>query len=271
VKNSKRQSKEGQPLPSIQPFCFAEIAIRNSNFDIIMKSRSDSTLAQLTDEQQVQAYDWLQSLGYTETIKRIAAPEPDGFGLKTYRSSLHRFFRHYSERLKSEHLEDAGSLIADPRPGAAFTSGAEQALHHLTFQLSTSPHDPDTFKELSRWITRTKTHDQKAQYLRIAEQHLALARERLALERDKFQFNAARQALLHQAELTKIMQDPHSDNEDKIQAARAHLFGAAKEFNETSSPQTPLPSVKATDSASLTSFPSVKDEKHQTPPSAFPR
>ena len=222
-----------------------------------MKFRSDSTLSQLTEEQQAQVYDWLQALGYTETIKRIAMPEPDGFGLKTYRASLHRFFHHYSAWLKSEHLEAANTLVADPLPGATFTSGAEQALHHLTFQLSTSPHEPEIFKELSRWITRTKTHDQKTQYLRVAEQHLALARERLALEREKFEFNAARQALLHLAELTKIMQDPHSDNEDKIQAARAHLFGAATS-NLVSSPLSPFPPVEATDSASLTSCPSVK-------------
>ena len=53
--------------------------------------RPDSTLAQLTDDQQAQVFDWLQDLSYTETIKRLALPPPEGFGIKTYRASLHRY------------------------------------------------------------------------------------------------------------------------------------------------------------------------------------
>ena len=38
-----------------------------------MKARFDNVLAQLSEEQQAQVFEWLQTLGYTETIRKIAA------------------------------------------------------------------------------------------------------------------------------------------------------------------------------------------------------
>ncbi|HEX7858842.1 MAG TPA: hypothetical protein VF773_00805 [Verrucomicrobiae bacterium] len=191
-----------------------------------MKPRFDSVLDQFSDDQQAQVYDWLNSIGYTETINRIAAPEPDGFALKTHRASLHRFYLRYSAQLKSEHLQEAGTLLSsDPAGGQTFASAAEQTAAHIAFQISTSPPEKDSFKNLSRWVSTQKEHQHKAQYLRIAEDHVALARERLALEREKFQFNAARQALIHHDKLGEIMRDDASDDEAKIQAAREQLFG----------------------------------------------
>ena len=187
--------------------------------------RSDSTLAQLTDDQQAQVFDWLQDLGYSETIKKLALPPPDGFGIKTYRASLHAFFVRYAAQLKVEHAASAAALAVGTTCTPAFVSVSEDALHHSAFQLSTSPIDLETFKELSRWITKHKSHEQKADYVRIADEHLALARERLALEREKFQFNAAREALNHHTQLGQILADPHADDEAKIHAARERIFG----------------------------------------------
>ena len=189
-----------------------------------MKLRSDSLFNQLTDDQKAQIFDWLQCFGYTETIKRVAAPEPDGFGLKMHRQSLHRFYQRYSEQLQPEHLETAVELSKIPHT-PELASGSEQAMHHTAFQLATSPVDIKTFKELSRWITKHKADEHKAANVRIAEQHLALARERLALERARFEFNAAREALNHHPQLGQILADPHADDEAKIHAARERIFG----------------------------------------------
>ena len=189
-----------------------------------MKLRYDSTFAHLTEDQKAQIFDWLQCFGYTETIKRVAVPEPDGFGLKTHRQSLHRFYQRYSAELKIEHLETATELSKNAGTPALAT-GSEHALHHKAFELATSPVDIGTFKELSRWIARHKSEEHKSAYVSIAEQHLALARERLALERAKFEFNAAREALNHHATLGKIMEDTTRDDEAKIQAAREMIFG----------------------------------------------
>ena len=190
-----------------------------------MKLRSDSLFNQLTEDQKAQIFDWLQCFGYTDTIKRVAAPAPDGFGLKTHRQSLHRFYQRYSQELIPEHLESAVALKATKEQTAALGLSAEEAVTHAAFQLATSPLDIETFKQLSRWITKNKADEHKAAYVRVAEQHLALARERLALERAKFEFNAAREALIHHATLGKIMEDTTRDDEARIQAAREMIFG----------------------------------------------
>lgn len=64
--------------------------------------------------------------------------------------------------------------------------------------------------------------------LKEAEQRdreLQLASQRLELESRKFEFNAARQALIHAQDLQTILNHPTADNEDKIWAAREKLFG----------------------------------------------
>ena len=190
-----------------------------------MKFRSDSTFAHLTEEQQAQVYDWLLTIGYDETINRLAKPAPDGFGIKTFRQSLHRFFQRYSEQLKAEHVETAAALTASDQQGATLRGGAQEALTHTAFQLATSPMDIHGFKELGRWMAKQKSEQHQSAYVRIAEQHVALARERLALERAKFEFNAAREALNHHSQLGQVLADPHADDEAKIQAARERIFG----------------------------------------------
>ena len=183
-----------------------------------MKPRHDSALAQLTEEQQAQVYDWLQTLGYTESIKKIAEPAPDGFGLKTYRASLHRFYVRYTAELKNEHGQDAVELTGNPEPGPALVTATQDATRHIAFQIATSPHNTETFKHLSEWLT-------KQEYLALAREQLQVSRERLALEREKAELNAARLALKYQMALQEIIQDQSSDDEDKIRAARDLIFG----------------------------------------------
>ena len=199
------------------------------------KPRFDSALGRLSEDQQAQVYDWLQTLGYTRTIEKLAEPAPDGFGLRTYRASLHRFFVRYSLELKQSDISDATELVSRPQSAPLLQSGAAEAMHQAAFQLATSPHDLGSFTQLSRWLT-------KQQYLKIAQEHLALARERLALERERFQFNAARQALLKLPELTRIMDAPAHDDEDRIWAARDQLFGDNLNPRCDLDPQPPGPS-----------------------------
>ena len=191
----------------------------------MIRLRTDSSLSDLTEDQQAQIYDWLQTLGYTGTIEKLAQPEPDGFTLKTHRASLHRFFVRYSMALKERDVADASALTSETKSSApALQSGAEEALHHAAFQLSTAPLDPESFNHVSRWLIRQKTLEQKARHIQIAENQLALARDRLALDREKMELNYARLALKYALELHQINTHPGWDDEDKVRAARDKLF-----------------------------------------------
>ena len=72
-----------------------------------MKLRNDSTLSALTEEQQAQLYEWIQTLGYTETLNKVAAQRPDGFGLTTHRATLLGFFKRYQEQARTEDITAA--------------------------------------------------------------------------------------------------------------------------------------------------------------------
>jgi hypothetical protein len=82
---------------------------------IVMTMRHDSTLSVLNEEQQAQLYDWLQNLGYTETLQKVAALPPEGFGIKTHRASLHAFFKRYAREIRTEDVAVAKENRPDPR------------------------------------------------------------------------------------------------------------------------------------------------------------
>jgi hypothetical protein len=131
---------------------------------------------------------------------------------------LRRFYARHRAETRPVDL-DLAKLLAPQNSKDPFEGATESLVTDWAFQLATNPRrNVSAFKALSRWILKQKEQQQRDHEIRIIT-------ERLALEREKFQFNAARQALLHHAELAKIMQNPATDNEDKINAAREQLFG----------------------------------------------
>jgi hypothetical protein len=189
------------------------------------KPRSDSRLFQLTEDDQAQLYDWIATLGFTKAKERLAASPPDGLGVKAHLSSLHAFYIRYGGNHQMETLAEAESIPTAPAP--RLLTVAEQAMHSGAFQRSTSPMDTNSFRDVSQWITRQRDQELKRDYFSLEAQKIVLARERLALDREKFRFNAARQALIHFAELALIAKSPDKDNEDKIRAVADLLFQPA--------------------------------------------
>jgi hypothetical protein len=189
-----------------------------------MKPRSDSKLFKLTDEQQAQLYDWIHTLGFAEAKERLAAPPPDGFELKAHLSSLHAFYIRYAAQRQVENFAEAED-IQHPELGHIF-SLAERAVHAGAFQLSTSPLDTGSFRELSRWISTQQSNQLRRDEFHLSRENHELREKRLSLEREKFELNAARLAMNHISALCAIHRDSALDDEDKIRAARTELFGA---------------------------------------------
>jgi hypothetical protein len=114
-----------------------------------MKPRSDSLLFKLTREQQAQIFTWIESIGYAQTLKNIAAPPPDGFGLKTHLASLHHFYRHYLALRKDDELFEAIQLLRSNSGDPGFLrKTAENAIAHAALQLAISP-DPQSFGKVA--------------------------------------------------------------------------------------------------------------------------
>jgi hypothetical protein len=188
------------------------------------KARSDSMLSKLTEEQQNQVYDWLISLGYTETLNKVAAPAPNGFALRTHRHSLQRFFKRHRQKLRTEEIAAAKENRSRPEDASVLVSDAEQSVQYAAQQLASSPMDSDQFRDVSRWLATHKNHELKRDYYQLAAQQLALARERLAFDRERYEFDTARTVLIHHIELEKIRQHDTLEDEEKIDMARSLIF-----------------------------------------------
>ncbi len=188
------------------------------------KTRSDSFATKLSEKEKDTLYDWLQVESYADVKKKLALPRPEGFGIETHLTSLKRFFRTRTLELRREAAEEL-SRRTEGGEVRNFSEAAAETLEFVGYDLASGGGSAANFNDLSRWVGRTQGLDLKAGYLRVAQEHLALAKEQLALEKKKFEFNAARLALEHAAELTAIVKQPSLDDEEKIRRARERLFG----------------------------------------------
>ena len=52
----------------------------------------------LAEGQQLQLLSWLEMFPIAEVVQKVAAPPPEGFGIKTYITSLRRFQARMNKR-----------------------------------------------------------------------------------------------------------------------------------------------------------------------------
>jgi hypothetical protein len=181
-----------------------------------------SVLATLSEDQQQQLLAWLEEYPAAEVLLKVGAPPPDGFGLKTHITSLRRFYAQMRAAQEPENI-DIAALLADKarHHSGSLDLGTAWAIKERAFQLAIAPQlDAEHFKTVARWVLRLENQKQRAAEINLEER-------RLALEQKKFEFNAAREALSHLADLETILNDNQKDDEDKIRAARDAVFGAS--------------------------------------------
>jgi hypothetical protein len=188
------------------------------------KPPPQSLYAKLTEDQRAQLYDWILTLGYVKTKDRIALAKPEGFGISTHLSCLHRFFKRYQQKLRTEDIVAAKENRSSPEDTSILVFDAEQSVQHAAQHLASSPMDSDQFRDVSRWLATHKDHELKRDYYQLAAQQLALARERLAFDRERYEFDTARTVLLHHMELVEIRKNDTLTDEEKIDQARSLIF-----------------------------------------------
>lgn len=55
---------------------------------------------------QLQLLSWLEMFPIAEVVQKVAAPPPDGFGIKTYITSLRRFQARMNNEARSCHVSN---------------------------------------------------------------------------------------------------------------------------------------------------------------------
>lgn len=183
-----------------------------------MPKTRTSAIDDLPECAQSRILSWLECHPTRVVVDMIAQSPPEGYDLKTHVTTLRRFYARYQASSSPAELEIAKLFVPEGVP-APLEGATDHLLTEWAFQIATSPHRTNgAFKALARWCLQAREQKQR-------ETQLHLNKERLALEREKFEFNAARQALLHHDRLGKILDDRASDDEQKIYAAREQLFG----------------------------------------------
>ena len=189
--------------------------------------RNPGILDSLSPEQREQLMDWLELHPVQKVLELVAAPPPDGFGIKTHITSLRRF-HHQAQAANQKDLADGhcellAELGSDPHSLNQLT---DAALRQFAVELATvNNRNPAHFATVSRWVLRLQQNAQREREIKVIE-------DRIALEKRKFEFNAARAAILHMVKIKEVILDHPGDNEDKIWAVRDEMFGSRSDLVE---------------------------------------
>lgn len=221
------------------------------------KLRSDSTLAQLTEDQRDQLYDWIISQGRAKAIE-LAAQSIDegGLNLTLHRTTLDRFFeREQKERQARELAELAAAAESETLPERIdqLIHAARVKLAQAAYELSKTVDDPENFDRLERALHHIEIIKIKREELTIRKQELELQRERFTELCRQWRFNTARAVLCHLPELMKVARDQSLDNEEKIWAAHDICFGTQEESANAMTHSATLKHALPTESAPIAS------------------
>jgi hypothetical protein len=176
-----------------------------------------SNIESLPAEAQEQIIAWLEVESRRKVLERIAKPDPEGFGLKTHLTTLNRFYARHLAKERQANRELA-KLLAPGAAGDPTDAAVSSLISDFAFQIATKPRRKiEAFKALSYWMLRRSELEQH-------EREVNLVEERLSLDRQKWEYDIARQVLLHHAELAQISGNATATDEEKINQARATLF-----------------------------------------------
>lgn len=182
------------------------------------KPRSDAKLLNLPEEQQAQLAEWL--LGGTPYHEARALVKKE-FGIETSLGALSHFFQTVCtahlirRRQQAVGVADEIAREAQSNPGR-FDAATVDALRQKALELAIAPMAaPRDVKALFTLLQKHRDQELKA--------------ETLKLDREKFEFNAAEQALAALSDLQQIARNPSLDERAKITAIRQRLFGQLPE------------------------------------------
>jgi hypothetical protein len=100
-----------------------------------LKFRAHSFAAKLTDVQRTTLFAWMNTLPTREVVKKVAAPPPQGFGLKVCSTSIDRlksFVKNVTPMtIASDALDTAADLLESHEPGGV--SALHEALHVMLY------------------------------------------------------------------------------------------------------------------------------------------
>jgi hypothetical protein len=170
--------------------------------DAKRRARADSLTSQISKEQHYLLFDWILHYPIPEVVEKVAAPPPEGFGLKAHPTTLQRLRSHYyamgvggeSEEVRDfiASLEEKADLSQFPRVQTTIS----HLLHLKAIELARN--EPDS-KDLFRLIASID----KLSTLEHRRQKFQMQRERLRHLHD-----ASHSPRLHRVDLKIVRPEP---------------------------------------------------------------
>jgi hypothetical protein len=190
-----------------------------------MRIRANSTLANLSEDQLNEIFERIAAgERYRDVQKHCAAPPPDGFGIHINLKTLSHFYKSERRRRHAEELAEARFLKLDSEDPSELLQNVKVELAHACFDLANDP-QPTAINALSRVTHRIEVVRLEQQRIHTEEQRLALERDLLIEKIREFNYNAARAAAKHAAQIHKVIETKGPDAEDKTWMVSDIVFG----------------------------------------------
>ncbi len=182
-----------------------------------MKARGDSKLKVLPPARQAELFDHIEAHTLHQTKAWLAED-----GLNTSIAAISEFREWYQIRRDYSRMEEDALTLAGVLKNQMPELAPEklQAYGEALFNImAVKKLDPKLYLDM-----QTAKHNAEMDHKKFDQ------REReLQLQKDKFEFNAARACLTHLPSLRTIAADTSLDQNAKLQAIRAKLFGQLPE------------------------------------------
>jgi hypothetical protein len=191
-----------------------------------MRIRPNSVLADLSQDQLHELYDWIAAGdSYREVQKRCALPPPEGFGLRVHLNTLNYFFR--SERAR-RHAEELAQLryhqLTDTVDPEQLLQNVKIELAHACYDLANHT-DHTAVNSLSRITHRLDRIKLDQQRIAIEIQRVDLERDFLAEKKRQFNLNVAAEASIHAHEIKEVYKNKTGDLQQKLEQVNDIIFG----------------------------------------------
>jgi hypothetical protein len=153
-------------------------------------------LDSLEQEQKDQLVTWIETYNIGQVLEKVAAPPPDGFGIKTHITSLRRFYQREKLRDGRDNVALARSGVLHPEELSIIQTAALTAVTQRALESAIAPDfEGSHLPAAAKWLLALQETEMRRQQLNLRQDQLQLQRERLELEKARLVLDAEFKAI----------------------------------------------------------------------------
>jgi hypothetical protein len=140
-------------------------------------------LDSLEPEQKEQLMTWLSNLEIAQVLDKVAAPPPEGFGIKTHITSLRRFYQREKIREAQENVNFARAACTQASDLEIIHTAAFTALTHRAFESAIAPDLAGShLPAAAKWLLALQDNEFRREQLQLRRERLELEKRKLLID-----------------------------------------------------------------------------------------